>query len=554
MTENHNAQTPNAEQFRQVLLWPVQLIPSENNHQIQKYWETMRAQAAGSPWREMSDEFASDNKHLSEARYQEFVTFLPFAQRFLYGESKRGGLCAEHEDSPIHIFFRHDVAKVRINIDEKKAPLVLSVAHTELFFFYDIDIAVLSVEIIGTKIELASAMELLFRFGRTYPSYWDKHGHAGNCVQKVAWLDKNDVVLSESDYENKQRYLDFVKHNHVPNVASHWAFLIHPLVQHYSDEQGLIRYREIEYQRMPLMSYLSFDDVKQLSRGDLIRLGLLAPYWDSNTLPYPADFLHDFEKKHCYDRYWDSAQLDHWNNTRFMCSEQGLVVVGSQQHPFYTDENMGTLSQFKNQFFLLFLIAHFQKAALLMISDRLVQAIGHLDIDNAESVKNFRLSIRHTMEVFLRFTHRYWFQEVSDQALARDLFHTIHQHINSDKLFEKTRRRIMDMQEYLENEELRRQADTVVRLTVVTILGLVGTMTSGLLGMNLIDLTTQSLSTKLLSFVAVFIPVTALTFYTVAKSKRLSLFLDAMSDEKIKAKSKLRSLLGVWSKNSDNEV
>ncbi|HEY3299381.1 MAG TPA: hypothetical protein VGJ90_01285 [Methylophilaceae bacterium] len=553
MVENNNAQTPHAEQFRQVLLWPVQLIPTANTHQIQKYWETMRTQAAGSPWREMSDEFASENKQLSEARYQEFVTFLPFAQRFLYGEGKRGGLGGEHEDSPIHIFFRHDVAKVRITIDETKAPIVLSVAHTELFFFYDIDIAVLSVEIVGSKIELASAMELLFRFGRTYPSYWDKHGHAGNCVQKVAWLDKNDAVLSQSDYEDKQRYLDFVKNNHVPNVASHWAFLIHPLVQHYSDEQGLIRYREIEYQRMPLMSYLSFDDITQLSRGDLIRLGLLAPYWDSSTLPYPTEFLNDFEKKHCYDRYWDGAQLDHWNNTRFMCSEQGLVVVGSQQHPFYTDENMGTLSQFKNQFFLLFLIAHFQKAALLMISDRLVQAISHLDIDNAESVKNFRLSIRHTMEVFLRFTHRYWFQEVSDQALARDLFHMMHQHINSDKLFEKTRRRIMDMQEYLENEELRRQADTVVRLTVVTILGLVGTMTSGLLGMNLIDLTTQSLSVKLLCFVAVFIPVTALTFYTVAKSKRLSLFLDAMSDEKIQSINKLKTLLNVWSNKSDNE-
>jgi hypothetical protein len=550
MSENHHTETPNAEQFRQILLWPVQLMPTENNHQIQNYWEDLHAHAAHTPWRKMTDEFASENSHLSEARYQEFVTFLPFAQRFLYGEGKHGGQAGKHEDSPIHIFFRHDVAKVRITLDKASAPITLSVAHTELYFFYDIDIAVLSIEIIGRKIELADAMELLFRFGRTYPSYWDKHGKAGNCAQMVEWLDKNDKVLSTSDYEEKTRYLDFVKNNHVPYVASHWAFLIHPLVQHFSDQQGLIRYREIEYQRMPLMSYLSFDNVKQLSRGDLIRLGMLAPYWDSSTLPYPEDFLRDYEKKYCYDRYWDQAQQDDWNNTRFMCSEQGVVVIGSEHHQFFVDENMGTLSQFKNQFFLLFLIAHFQKAALLMISDRLVQAISHLDIDDADSVKSFRLSIRHTMEVFLRFTHRYWFQEVSDQALAKDLFHMMHQHISSDKLFEKTRRRIMDMQEYLESEELRRQADTVVRLTVVTILGLIGTMTSGLLGMNLIDLTTQPIYIRLLCFFAVFAPVTILTFYTVAKSKRLSSFLDAMSDEKIKAGNKLKSLLAVWSKRS----
>ncbi len=550
MTENHSAQSIQAEQFRQTLIWPVQLIPTENTHQIQKYWETMRNHATGSPWREMSDEFDSDNKHLSEARYQEFVTFLPFAQRFLYGEGKHGGVAGEHEASPIHIFFRHDVTKVRISINNNATPIILSVAHTELYFFYDIDIAVLCVEIVGNKIELANAMELLFRFGRTYPSYWDKHGQAGNCAQKVAWLDKNDVVLSESDYENKAHYLNFVKHNHVPNVASHWAFLIKPLVQHHSDDQGLIRYREIEYQRMPVMSYLSFNDVKQLSRGDLIRLGLLAPHWDSSTLPYPSEYLRNFEENHCYDRYWDSAQQDDWNNTRFMCSEQGLVVIGSQRHPFFTDENMGTLSQFKNQFFLLFLISHFQKAALLMVSDRLVQAISYLDINNTESIKDFRSSIQHTMEVFLRFTHRYWFQEVSDQAVARDLFHMMHQHNNTEKLFEKTRRRIMDMQQYLENEELRQQANTVVRLTVVTIFGLVGTMTSGLLGMNLIDLTEQPISIKLLCFLSVFIPVSAITFYTVAKSKRLSFFLDAMSDEKIKARNKLKTLIAVWSRQN----
>ena len=35
-------------------------------------------------------------------------------------------------------------------------------------------------------------------------------------------------------------------------------------------------------------------------------------------------------------------------------------------------------------------------------------------------------------------------------------------------------------------DSLRRQANTVVRLTVVTILGLIGTITTGFLGMNLL--------------------------------------------------------------------
>ena len=42
------------------------------------------------------------------------------------------------------------------------------------------------------------------------------------------------------------------------------------------------------------------------------------------------------------------------------------------------------------------------------------------------------------------------------------------------------------MNTYLDADSLRRQANTVVRLTVVTIFGLMGTVTTGFLGMNLL--------------------------------------------------------------------
>lgn len=543
----HETNVPVAKEFRQIVLWPVQLVPEQHGQQIHKYWDTLKTHAAETPWKETTDEFSSDVERLSESRYQEFVTFLPFAQRFLYGEGKQANAQNAFDDPPIHIFSRDDVKQVRVTLTDNCPAQTFEIARTDLYFFFDIDVAVLCMEVTGKDIQMPDVMEMFFRFGRSYPSYWSQHGRAGNCAQMVEWLDANGGVLSSSDYGDKARYLEFVKNNHVPYVASHWAFLMHPLIQHCSDQPGLIRYREIEYQRMPVMSYLAFDSTQQLSRGDMIRLGLLAPYWDSNTLPYSAQFLEDFEKKYCYDRYWDDEQKDTWNSTRFMCTEQSLVTVGNAHHAFFTDGKMGTLSQYKNQFFLLFLIAHFQKAALLMISDRLVQAISHLDIENEESVKEFRQTIRHTMEIFLRFTHRYWFQEVSDQAVARDLFHMMHEHIETKELFEKTRRRIMDMQEYLESEQIRRQADTVVRLTVVTILGLIGTMTSGLLGMNLIDITTATVGYKLSVFFAVFIPVGLLTLYTVIKSKRLSVFLDGLSNERLSQRSKLKMLLQVWS-------
>ena len=43
-------------------------------------------------------------------------------------------------------------------------------------------------------------------------------------------------------------------------------------------------------------------------------------------------------------------------------------------------------------------------------------------------------------------------------------------------------------------------------------------------------------------FLLVFVATTALTFYTIVKSKRLSDFLDALSDERLSWKEKY----GVW--------
>lgn len=532
--------------FRQTLLWPVQMMSDHHDPgSVHCPWKVLKS-TPDSVWQEIQDEFLQSSPYLSETRYQEFVTFLPFAQRFLYGEGKHGREAGGYGESPIHIFTRSDIQQVRITLHGEPQPLVLRVSHVELYFFFDIDVAMLAFEVTGKDLPLKAAMEVMYRLGRTYPNYWDNTGEGGHCAQLIEWLDADGQVIARSDYENKARYLSYVKENHVPCVSLHWLALMHPLVPHYSEQAGDLRYREIEYQRMPLMAYLSFDDVSQLSRGDLIRLGLVCQPWHSETLPFTEQFLQAFETHNCYDRYWDDARQDPWSTTRIMCTGQNFVVVGSHQHRVFTNEKTGIKRHYQNQYFLLFLIAHFQKAALLMLSDRMVQAISRLDIQSEDSVKHFRQRIRQTTAVFLRFTHRYWFENVSDQAVAKDLFSLMLKQLDSVSLFEKTRRRIMDMAEYLEGEEIKRQADTVVRLTVVTILGLIGTMTSGLLGMNLIDLTASSLLDKLIYFSIVFVPVSLLTFYTVIKSRRLSLFLDALSNEGAGLRYKLAKLRSVW--------
>jgi len=106
--------------------------------------------------------------------------------------------------------------------------------------------------------------------------------------------------------------------------------------------------------------------------------------------------------------------------------------------------------------------------------------------------------------------------------------------------------RIADMNTYLDADSLRRQANTVVRLTVVTIFGLIGTVATGFLGMNLLAEADSPMWWRMVLFTIVIVTTIALTFYTIAKSKRLSDFLDAISDERLTLWQKARSLALVW--------
>jgi hypothetical protein len=46
------------------------------------------------------------------------------------------------------------------------------------------------------------------------------------------------------------------------------------------------------------------------------------------------------------------------------------------------------------------------------------------------------------------------------------------------------------------------------------------------------------------------VPTIAITFYTVARSKALSDFLEALADERLSTSAKFRALLAVWRKPS----
>lgn len=290
---------------------------------------------------------------------------------------------------------------------------------------------------------------------------------------------------------------------------------------------------------------IALDDAKQLTRGDFMRLAFASAPGAAAALPFSERRMHDFEQRYCNDRYWNEG-AEGPPGVRYLCTGQTFVMVGDASDRYFADAERGLLGQFRHQYFLLFLAPHFYKATLLMISDRLVTAVNRLDIRDAASIRQFKLAIRGLKEMFLRFSHRYWFLEVSGVPQANDIFRSCSEHLGTERLYADAREEIEDMSAYLDSDSLRRQANTVVRLTVVTTFGLIGTIVTGFLGMNLIAEADNSLAVKALYFVLVFVPVVALTLYTLAKSKRLSDFLEALADERLPARAKWDALLDVW--------
>jgi hypothetical protein len=533
--------------FHQILIWPLQLLPLTEFSQIHRHWEYLEKDL-GRLWKEVDDEFCADPEAFQERHYREFVTFLPYVQRLLYGEGAKRRSMAAYGESPIKAYRRTDVARVRIAFPGRDAPVVFDVRHVDLYFFYDVDLVILAVEISSSDVPLDVVQDTLHRFGRAYPAGWTEQGDGLNCPRKVEWLSADGRVLAVSDYEARKQYLASVCRERAPTLAAHWQYLLGPMAAHHTEQAGSLRLRHLEYYRMPLMAYLALDHPEQLTRGDFARLAYATGPGDRHALPFSESYLARFEETHCYDRYFDEARSGSGLSTRVMCCDHAFVMVGDAARSVFTDAERGVLGQFRHQFFLLCLIAHMHKAALLMLSDRLVQAVTRLNIDDQETVRRFRVEIRSLLEIFLRFTHRYWFHDVSDHVQTRDVFHGVVKHLETERLYTEIREELKDMGAYLDSDLLRRQSNIFLRLTVVTMIGLIGTTATGFLGMNLIAAADHPLAMKLLYFAVTTAAFAALTIYTVARSQRIAEFLDALTNERLPLHAKTMALLDIWRK------
>ena len=79
-------------------------------------------------------------------------------------------------------------------------------------------------------------------------------------MYQVEWLAPDGSVLAASDSRDRDKFLTFVGKHRVPRIATHWAYLMFAARAGSGRSHGTIRYRQIEYYRMPVMAYLGIDE------------------------------------------------------------------------------------------------------------------------------------------------------------------------------------------------------------------------------------------------------------------------------------------------------
>jgi hypothetical protein len=523
------------------LVWPLQLEPLVSAGIKARHWEAFERSQEAHDWHRIDDEFTADASQFEERHYREFVSFLPYVQRFLYGEGHSGQRPGDNTpgNSPMHVFRRKDITDLRLTLRPGQAPINLHIVHIDLYFFDDLDLIQLNVEVCASGLPLDTVRDILFRFGRAYPSGWDESGDGLHNVHLAEWLGADGQVVAQSDAQHREKYLGFVCRHRSPCISEHWASLLRPLALANSPEPGALRYRLIQYHRMPVMAFLALEQPQALSQDDWIRIGLASLLHPDEPVPSNDPSIVEFEQRYCQDRFWSrSATGPH---TRFICTGNALTVVGDASQPFFTDGERGVLAQFRHQYFLVFLIAHVHRAALLVFSDVLIGAVNTLNIRDEASVRQFKRRIRANFETFLRFNHRYWFHELSERPHVQETFRLCAQHLRNDALYDEVRDEIREMSQYLDSDSQRRQSNTVVRLTVITILGLIATVTTGYFGMNIIAFGEGSVPQRVLHGLLATTAFVSLILFAISRSKRLSDFLEALSDERLSVPGKLRA-------------
>lgn len=332
----------------------------------------------------------------------------------------------------------------------------------------------------------------------------------GDKVHAPPWtpesLDAALQRLRPGESKGRRRDDGEVRRRRTSPLADHWRQALRPLVfagyhpdvdRAAGEEAPKAVWRHILDERIPVMSYVSLtgaasgpdalgvprmagarEDLWLVSRGDWARL-CAADAPGTDTLPYAPHFLADFEKEHCYDRFFPSDHTD--TATRYLFSGYHFSVVGAGE---YFD---GLIAHhFRRHYFQMALLANMELAALLATSSRITEAVARLEQrtdrqGRAVARAEFRDELTSIQEDFLTFVHRFRFTDVSNQIQPSELYRMWRRSMRIDGLYDDVKDELAAAVGFAMTLEQAETARDAARLSAVATVGVPLALTFSLL-------------------------------------------------------------------------
>ncbi|WP_018416299.1 hypothetical protein [Teredinibacter turnerae] len=438
------------EHFREIFLWPFFFDGAITESDDANSRFDMMIEAGS--WQPENDWYQRDyhKKGLNGSRsdktaYGEFVYFQPYVQRFLY---QVGG--------PMRVWRRDDVESIHVKLTgltgakSKGTSITCDVEQLWLFQFKlgnaDSGLSMLAFELKIQQPQPISVVEnFLDQMRRVYPPYWENQ-KLGRFPEKITIVQSDGTHHSFTSKEHTP--LIRTQNNlRLPPISDHWRWFLDR-----GKINNLEKYlRQIEDERASTMAFLSTANPRQLTRGDFVRLCFADDAGNSHTLPYSTTILSDFEARYCYDRFWetdiDTRPESSWMSTRILNCGYAFTLCGSAgDKSFYLNAESGALSHFRNHYFMIALIAHFQRATLLLLSDRLSRVISLTDESQLHE------KAKMTLYQLIDFTDRYWFENISTQVQPQELYAQWRHHLKLDTLYQQVKDEAQLLSNYLNTQ------------------------------------------------------------------------------------------------------
>jgi len=433
--------------MRLVMIWPLRL---SSRGYLKADWHDSKDQGAckwigeyadwienkskdekGKPrWTRINDYYTDSGrrKHLTpQAKYGEFLYFHPFIQQIFF----------DKKDSAIAVLEREDISEARIQLREGDVVWRFPVERVNLFLF-PTDVAIAAVQLNMPQAEqyaaehellLSDLMDILDWSRRIYPPFFNNENRPGLVPKLFEWLPS--AYGNSSDFECMDSYLRTTAEKRTTPVARHWRTLMSPLrPEDHDDAEGLC-YSQLEDDRLGVLSYIAVDDPQRISPQDWVRLAFCDEHGASNKWPYSRSFLESFDRENCYDRFWDPAE---GFTTRYLLTGYSFLAVGRQTDDFF---RFVVPQHVEQQYFLLAVLAHMQKASLLGFWKRLADMQQEFEKEKASDESKATLfEAQEWLLVDLSdFISRFYFREVSNQLQGMELFDCMTKQMRIPQLF-----------------------------------------------------------------------------------------------------------------------